>query len=164
MSNSTKTRPSRAGRRWPLLVVGVLTGCSLIIQEPVVRVAQVRVASLGLTGGALDVFVEIDNPNSFALKSEVFTYRLELAEEPGVETTAWLTLFDGEHPGRVEILSQESTRVEVQVPFQYSSVGLVVGRLLRQGELEYRFSGSLQFSLPVGRVRVPFDERGTFRP
>lgn len=164
MPNSTGTRPGRAGRWRLLLAVAALTGCSLIIQEPMVRVAEVCAASLGLTGGTLRVVVEVENPNSFGLKSELFTFRLELAEEPGVETTTWRTLFDGEHPGMVQIPSQESTRIELEVPFQYSSVGMVVGRLLRQGELEYRFSGSLQFSLPVGHVLVPFDERGTFRP
>ena len=164
MSNSTRTRLGHAGRWCLFLVVAALTGCSLIIQEPAVRVAEVSVASLGLTGGTLHVVVEVENPNPFGLKSEVFAYRLELAEEPGVETTTWRSLFDGEHPGTVEVLSKGSTRIELEVPFQYSSVGMVVGRLLRQGELEYRFSGSLQFSLPVGHVRVPFDDRGTFRP
>lgn len=147
-----------------LLVVISLTGCSVLIKEPVVRVTDVQVASIGVVGGTMRVIVELENPNRFRLVSNVFHYRLELAEEPGVETTMWRTLFDGEREGMVEIPSQETTRVEVEVPFEYSSVGVVIGRLLRQGELEYRFSGSLEFRTPVGGVHVPFDERGTFRP
>jgi len=164
MSNRRRSWPGRVASLLAMAALVILTGCSLLIEEPVVRVTDVRAASLGLTGGTLEVTIELENPNPFGLKSEVFLYRLDLAEEPGVETTTWLTLFDGAHPGLVEIPAGESTRVVVEVPFQYSSVGVVVGRLLRQGELDYRFSGSLQFSLPVGGVRVPFDERGTFRP
>jgi LEA14-like dessication related protein len=147
-----------------LLAVTALAGCSLIIEEPVVRVTDVQAASIGLTGGTLRVVVELENPNRFGLVSNVFNYRLELAEEPGTETTTWLTLFDGEREGMVEVPSRETARVEVEVPFEYASVGVVIGRLLRQGELEYRFSGSLEFRTPIGGIGVPFDERGTFRP
>ena len=156
----------RHGAGWGLLllVVTSLTGCSVLIKEPVVRVTDVQAASIGVVGGTMRVIVELENPNRFGLVSNVFNYRLELAEEPGVETTMWLTLFEGEREGMVEIHSRETTRVEVEVPFEYSSVGVVIGRLLRQGELEYRFSGSLEFRTPVGGVHVPFDERGTFRP
>jgi LEA14-like dessication related protein len=147
-----------------LLVVTSLAGCSLLIKEPVVRVTDVQAASIGLSGGTLRVIVELENPNRFALRGNAFNYRLELAEEAGVEPTTWLTLFDGEREGTVEIPSHETARVVVEVPFEYSSVGVVIDRLLQRGELEYRFSGSLEFRTPIGGVGVPFDERGTFRP
>ena len=161
MKNETRRG---AGLVLLLLVVTSLTGCSLIIKEPVVRVTDVQAASIGLSGGTLKVIVELENPNRFALKGNAFNYRLELAQEAGVEATTWLTLFDGEREGVVEVPSHETARVEVEVPFEYASVGVVIGRLLRQGELEYRFSGSLEFRTPIGGVGVPFDERGTFRP
>ena len=147
-----------------LLAVTSLAGCSLIVKEPGVRVTDVQVASIGLAGGTVRVIVELENPNRFGLKSNVFNYRLELAEEAGVEATTWLTLFDGERKGMVEVPSHETARVVVEVPFEYSAVGVVIDRLLQRGELEYRFSGSLEFRTPIGGVGVPFDERGTFRP
>jgi len=147
-----------------LMVFMSLTGCSLIIDEPVVRVTDVQAASIGLSGGTLRVVLDLENPNRFGLKSEAFTYSLDLAEDSGVETTTWRGLVDGTHADVVALPAQGSTRVEVEVPFEYSSVGVVVARLLRQGELEYRFSGSFQFRMPIGGVHVPFDERGTFRP
>ena len=164
MTNRRGRVPPGARRVGLLSMVLALTGCTLLIEEPQVRVVDVQAASIGLRGGTLTVLVEVENPNRFGLQSEVFSYRLDLAEQPGDESTEWRTLFDGAYEGLVEIPAHESARVEVDVPFEYGTVGVVVGRLLRQGELEYRFSGSLQFPLPVGNVQVPFDERGTFRP
>ena len=71
---------------------------------------------------------------------------------------------DGEHPGEILIPSKDHGTVEVDVPFEYATVGMVVGQLLREGELEYRFTGVLTARTPVGRMRVTFDERGVFRP
>lgn len=161
----SRTRVPR-GARWSVALAAVLAlaGCSLIIEEPQVRVVDVQAASIGLRGGTLTVLVEVENPNRFGLKSEVFAYRLDLAEDPSDPSAGWRMLFDGAYQGKVEIPAGETAQVEVDVPFEYGTVGVVVGRLLRRGELEYRFSGSLRFPLPVGSVHVPFDERGTFRP
>lgn len=164
MRNKTRGGGVRALSMLVLPAVMAVSGCSMLVDEPLVRVADVQAASIGLTGGTLRVIVELENPNRFGLKSNYFNYRLELAEEPGVETTMWRTLFDGEREGVVEIPSHQTARVEVEVPFEYAEVGVVVGRLLREGELEYRFSGSLEFRTPVGGIHVPFDEQGTFRP
>jgi len=54
--------------------------------------------------------------------------------------------------------------VEITVPFEAASVTAALARLLRQGELEYRFSGELLAGTPLGEKRIPFDQRGLFRP
>jgi hypothetical protein len=41
---------------------------------------------------------------------------------------------------------------------------MAVGSLLRRGELEYRFNADLKARTPLGTSRIPFDERGVFRP
>ena len=100
----TLTLMALAGALW-------LAGCSLLVDEPVVRVTDIQAASIGLTGGTLRVMLEVENPNGFPLVSNVFVYRLEVADDAGAESVAWTTLFDGEHPGTIEIGSEEVGRI-----------------------------------------------------
>jgi hypothetical protein len=45
--------------------------------------------------------------------------------------------------------------------FRYA---LALRRLLRSGELEYRFTGEIVAGTPLGSRRIPIDQRGRFRP
>jgi len=145
------------------------TGCTLAFQRPTVRVADVRLASIDLRGGTLAVTLQIDNPNRFSLRSQDFTYRLSFLDAPIGDTAGtgdhdWVHLADGHLSEPTTVPARGTGAVTVSVPFDFGSVGLAAGRLLRQGELEYRFSGQLLFHTPLGGKRLPFDERGRFRP
>jgi LEA14-like dessication related protein len=153
------------------IVAMALTGtaCSLVFQRPTVRVAEVRLASMDLRGGTLAVTLQIDNPNRFSLEGQDFSYRLSFLDASPADTSAggedaWVRLADGHLSEPTSVPAHGTGTVTVNVPFDFSSVGLAAGRLLRQGELEYRFSGDLLFHTPLGGKRLPFDERGRFRP
>lgn len=136
--------------------------CSLAFQRPTLRVADVRLAALGVSGGTVAVLVNITNPNRYALESGDFRYTLSMpqgAEEDG----GWLTLAEGRHESNVTVPPGDSATVEFQVPFEMAPIRTALGRLLGSGELEYRFTGELQVTSPR-RMRVPFDRRGVFRP
>ncbi|MDP2958015.1 MAG: LEA type 2 family protein [Longimicrobiales bacterium] len=139
------------------------TGCSLAFQSPTLTVAEVRLASMGLTGGTLSVRLEVANPNRYALESRDFRYALSFADGASPEPS-WTTLAEGRLPDGVRVPAGETGTVEVAVPFDLSALGTALGRLLRQGELEYRFSGELLAGTPLGAKRIPFDQRGLFRP
>jgi LEA14-like dessication related protein len=157
---------SVARRAWgtlgftPLLVVAA---CHLAYTTPTLTVGDVRLTSLGLAGGSLLVSLEIENPNRYALESRDFRYTLAFA---GGSLTApvWDTLVEGHLDQVVRVPAESVTPVEVTVPFDVASASAALGRLLRQGELEYRFSGELLAGTPLGAKRVPFDRRGLFRP
>lgn len=145
--------------------LAVLAGaaCGLAFTQPSVRVAQVSLASMTLTGGTLLVSLDVENPNRYALESQAFRYTVAFAEgSPDGE--AWVTLARGELPDTVRIPGGGTGRVDLRVPFETASLGAAMGRLLRQGELEYRFSGELRAGTPLGAKRIPFDQRGLFRP
>ena len=149
-------------RVWLAMTTLVLVGCSLAFQAPSLSVAQVRLSSIGFQGGTLLVTVDVENPNRYALRSEDFSYSLSfLDEEAGRE--AWLTLAEGGLAEPLSIEAGETGSVDVEVPFDFGDVGSALARLLHRGELEYRFTGALTVRTPVGRARVPFDERGRFR-
>ncbi len=138
-------------------------GCSLTFQRPTLTVAEVRLASMGLTGGTLAVRLEVENPNRYALESRDFRYALAFGDGASPEPS-WTTLAEGRLPDAVRVPAGETETVEVVVPFDLSALDAALGRLLRQGELEYRFSGELLAGTPLGAKRIPFDQRGLFRP
>lgn len=145
------------------MVALLAAGCSVAYKAPTLTVGEVRLASLGLSGGALAVSLEIENPNRYALESRDFRYSLAFAEG-STERPTWRTLVEGRVDRVVRVSAGGVEPVEVLVPFETGTVGTALGRLLRQGELEYRFSGELLAGTPLGERRISFDQRGLFRP
>lgn len=137
--------------------------CAWAFTPPTVRVESVRLTSLTFTGGAVQVDLEVENPNRFALESEDFRYALSFAEGAG-EDRAWVTLAEGSAAEPVRVPAGEKGTVSVVVPFDLASVGAALGRLLRSGELEYRFTGEILARTPLGSRRIPIDQKGLFRP
>lgn len=144
-----------------LAVVVALAACGLAFKRPTVHVADVRLASLGLTGGTVAVTVQVDNPNHYDLESKAFAFSVAFRSD---SSEAWSTLAQGSHDTPEKFVGGDTTSVELEVPFDVASVGAALSRLLRRGELEYRFTGELRVGTPVGTTRVPFDQTGLFRP
>lgn len=170
-SRGTRRGRGRTAATVSLGVLLVAAGCSLAFKRPTVRVAEIRVASMNLRGGTLAVTLDIDNPNDFALESQDFSYRLAFFDGPVPDSTnaltdpdAWVQLAEGRVAEPVKVPAHRTGSVRVNVPFDLGTVGLAAGRLLRQGQLEYRFTGELRVHTPLGSKRLPFDERGSFRP
>jgi len=150
----------RLGRA-ALLVALAAPGC-LTFERPTLRVAEVKLASLGFQGGSVAVTLQIDNPNGYTLESQGFQYRLAFSDEADGKGD-WMTLAEGRDDQKVSVPAHDTASVQLDVPFDIASVGTALQRLLRRGELEYRFTGELRVTRPRS-VRVPFDERGVFRP
>jgi LEA14-like dessication related protein len=147
-----------------LMAVTGLSACSLIFQRPTVHVAEVQLTSLNLRGGTLAVTLRIRNPNRFALQSQDFRYGIAFLERSSGADTTWARLAEGEAPEPVTVPAHGTGTVTLDVPFDLASVGAAAGRLLRQGELEYRFTGEIRFKTPLGGKRLPLDQRGTLKP
>ena len=141
-----------------------LSSCSLVFERPTVEVADVRLGSISFTGGTVDLAVDVTNPNRFDLVAEAFRYEVDFADGGADADTDWRPLASGDSEQLVRVAAHDSVRVEVRVPFDLKDVGTAVVRLLRDGELHYRFRGDVLFDTPVGDMRVPFDRTGLFRP
>jgi len=158
-----RARPaSRRVRAACVLALALGAGGCLSFKRPGLSVTEVRLASIGLTGGTVGVTLAVDNPNDYKLESEGFRYTLQFADDSDGDR-AWVTLADASEDRRVSLPAGDTTSVELDVPFQMGPLGSALARLLRSGELEYRFTGELQVTSPR-RARVPFDRRGVFRP
>lgn len=153
--------------RRPALLLAALTlaatACSALFEAPSVRIADVRVSGVGLSGATADITLAVVNPNAFTLRSEEVRYVLEFddpaAREAG-DDDPWRTIAEGSSVERLEVLRDDSARVTLSVPFAYSDVGRAVRSLMLEQELRYRVRGDVLFDGPVGDVRVPFDDTG----
>lgn len=157
-----RARRRGAGARVALALTAALAvaACSQLVRSPTVRIADVRVASVGLLGGTADVTLQVENRNSFALTAEEIGYRLSFAEADG----DWRVLTEGTSEQRIRIEGADSARVQLQVPFEYEDLGRALGSLLSSGELAYLLEGEVEFDTPVTNVRVPFERQGSFTP
>nr|NIP58884.1 hypothetical protein [Gemmatimonadota bacterium]NIR79265.1 hypothetical protein [Gemmatimonadota bacterium]NIT86584.1 hypothetical protein [Gemmatimonadota bacterium]NIU30434.1 hypothetical protein [Gemmatimonadota bacterium]NIU36395.1 hypothetical protein [Gemmatimonadota bacterium] len=74
----------------------LLGACSLAFQPPDVRIAEVRLASLGLTQGTAELELEVVNRNRRTIDVRGVRYHLQVRddlEEP--EEGRWVTLGEG---------------------------------------------------------------------
>lgn len=161
----------RARRLLPLAAAAAVSGCSLFFEEPTVSVADVRLGSVGFTGASVKIDLEVDNPNGYELEVEGLTYSLTVQSPArgarGAEAAAdstWWELVGGELPDTARIAPNTTTRVEVEVPFEYEALGTALEGLVRSGRLPYRLGGAVRLRGPVGSARIRFDEDGVLDP
>ena len=138
------------------------SGCALFYGRPTVRIADVRLGSVGLVGATAHVALTVVNPNSYALTAEEVRYRFAFDDEGADDD--WQTLVEGESEEPIVVAAGDSTRVELSLPFSYEDVGRALESLLSVGELRYRIDGDVKFSAPGPDIRVPFDKRGSIAP
>lgn len=160
----------RALRKAVLLCVLSLVGaCASLVKEPQVSLAQIELASVGITGATARVQLEVHNPNRFSLNARAVEYTLAFDPRDPGDTSAvrdgdWRTMATGRSADPVTLPGGETTPVTVLVPFTYSEIGAAAASLLRDGRLRYRFSGSFTVGSPVGDLRIPFDRNGILDP
>jgi LEA14-like dessication related protein len=167
------TLPAPSSRLVALLAALALPllACASLVKQPLVRIVEVGVVGIGLSGATARVTLLVDNPNGFALDAKALDYRLAFLppdQEPAageeIADDAWRTLVTGATPEQVRLPARDSTTLTVDIPFGYRELGQAVGGLLREGRLRYRFNGAFTVGSPVGDLRVPFDRTGLLAP
>jgi LEA14-like dessication related protein len=134
-------------------------GCSMLgraaFQQPVVKLRDVRVRGLGLTGGSLDVLLSVYNPNSYRLDATRLTYRVALAGDS-------ITLADGVLDSRFTVQDKDSTVVTIPVSFSYTGIGAAGRSILNTGAVNYHVLGDVTVGSSVGSFTVPYSSTGRF--
>lgn len=149
--------PLRSPRSWPLLLVACLA-CSGLAERaftrPTIAVRGVKVRSVGLGGGSIDVTLAIANPNPYPLPVQRATYAFALADSTEIGR--------GESATAFTVPAHDST--VVQLPLNVSWQGLrAAGRdAARDGTVDYHLIGTVTLDTPVGDPNVPFTAAGRF--
>ncbi len=139
-----------------VIAVGVSSACASLgmgkFQDPTIELTSVVVRGLGLTGGSLDLMLNVTNPNNFDLKGT----RLDL----GLDV-------EGAHFGDVQLADAfnlpkgKVTTVVVPMDFQWAGVGVAARSAMTYGTVKYVIKGTASLQTPFGLERVPFSRDGS---
>ena len=141
-----------------LTLTAAVAACSALgrqaFQNPVVNLRDVRVMSVGTTGGNLEVALNVYNPNQYRLDATRMTYRVFVGDSVGLAT--------GAVDSRTTVQAGDSTIVKIPVSFTYSGLGAAASQLLRTGAVNYKVTGDVTVGSVVGNFTVPYSTTGTF--
>jgi len=134
-------------------------GCALLgkaaFEQPVVKLKDVRVRGVGLTGGSLDVLLSVYNPNHYRLDATRLTYQVNLAGDS-------VTVANGEMNDHFTVNDNDSTVVTIPVSFTYAGIGAAGRSILNTGAVNYHVLGEVSVGSTVGTFKVPYSSTGRF--
>lgn len=139
-----------------LAALATLAACSLVGRqfiEPVVTFKNARITGLGVTGGALEVELDIYNPNSYRLDGSRLTYTIMIDS---------VRFGDGEYNSRFQVDRGDTSTIVLPLRFDYAGIGTAGRQLMNTGTVEYRVLGDITFGTPLGSMTRPYDQKGRF--
>ncbi len=124
---------------------------ALVFEQPDVDLTSVRVDGLGLKGGSLTLLIDVNNPNSYDLRTSQIDVVID---------------FEGTRFG--EALLDESTRfdsqavtaIELPLSFGWAGVGAGARALLQRGAIGYTLATRLTVATPLGDRPIEMTTRG----
>src|SRR5512132_3295535 len=101
------------------LTVFAVAGCASLgalggFKEPIVSFKDLRVRGLGLSGGSLDAYLSVYNPNGFRLDATRLTYKVTVGNDAEVGT--------GALDSRFTVQDKDSTIVRIPIDFTYAGI------------------------------------------
>jgi len=142
-----------------LLILAVallpLNGCQTLARQafasPIVDVKDVRVRNIGLTGGMLDVVLDVQNPNEYRLDATKITYQFF------VDTTRVVM---GEIDRMITLEERGRSEIVVPVEFGFAELGIAMREYMSKGALNYRVLGQFTIVTPFGKITRPYSGTG----
>jgi LEA14-like dessication related protein len=139
------------------LALIAFAGCATLgraaFQQPIVSFKDLRVRGLGLTGGSLDAYLNVYNPNGFRLDASRLTYSVKVGDNP---------LGTGALDSRFAVQNNDSTLVRIPIDFTYAGIGAAARSLMNSGSVPYTVDGDVTVATPVGNFTVPYSGSGRF--
>jgi LEA14-like dessication related protein len=138
--------------------IAITAACSALgrqaFKEPIVRLQDVRVNGVGLTGGNLDVRLSVHNPNGYRLDATRMSYNVIVGDSVRFAT--------GTVDSRFTVNGNDSSVVTIPVNFTYSGIGAAGRQLLNTGGVNYRVNGDVIVGTVIGNFTVPYSSTGRF--
>ena len=123
----------------------------LAFTEPDIRLDEIAVTGIGLTGGTFDLAFDVYNPNDYRIRST----RLEV----GID-------LEGTHFGDallerpLDLSPQQHSRVVVPVRFEWAGLGAGAKALLTRQAVAYGVAGRVILDTPLGDKSVTLTGTG----
>lgn len=124
-------------------------------EQPVVALRHVGLRGVGLRGGALEVEMDVYNPNDYDLVAPRVHYRVYVGDAELASGLADLN---------VVVPSRDSAVVRIPATVGYGAMRRAGRELLGTGAAPYRVLGRITVGTPYGRLSFPYDRAGQFSP
>lgn len=139
-----------------LILLVLVAGCATIgltrFQSPGIVVSAVTLRKVDLSGGVLDVTLNVDNPNAFELSGVGLDLGLDVE---GVH------FGDAQYGEQFRLPQEQITALTVPVTFTWAGVGTAARAVLDQSDVHYTVKGMARLKTPYGSEQVPFTRAGT---
>jgi len=117
-------------------------------RTPTVELRDVRLKSLGLEGGSVDLILNVNNPNEYRIDVTRLTYTL-IADTSQIAT--------GFVTKRVTLESKAMNDVSLPVSFGIKELMGAAETLLRKGGVDYTVRGEVTVDSPFGSITKPYE-------
>ena len=144
------------------IAVGAITlsSCSRIAErafaQPTIAVRSVKLKSIGLTGGAIEIALAIANPNPYPLPVQHAVYSFALRDSTEVGR--------GESAAAFTLPAHDSTVVDLPIDVSWQGLRAAARDASLDGTVDYVFKGSVTLETPIGHPNIPFQTSGRFTP
>lgn len=140
------------------LAVFAVAGCATLglggFKEPIVNFKDLRVRGLGLTGGSIDAYLNVYNPNGFRLDATRLTYKVTVGDQAELGT--------GALDSRFTVQDRDSTTIRIPIDFTYAGIGAAARQMMQSGSVPYNVTGDITVGTPLGNFTVPYSGTGRF--
>jgi len=155
---STKIMGRRTRLAAAALAVFAIAGWASLglggFKDPVVTFKDLKVRGLGLSGGSIDAYLNVYNPNGFRLDATRLSYKVTLGDNTELGT--------GVLDSRFNVQSNDSTTVRIPIDFTYAGIGAAGRQMMQSGSVPYTVTGDVSVATPVGNFTVPYSGTGRF--
>jgi LEA14-like dessication related protein len=136
---------------------GILTACAPLarsaFRNPTVELRDVRFRALGLEGGAVDLVLDVYNPNDYRIDVTRLSYTF-IADTTQVAT--------GAITRRVTLDRSTHNNVTLPVSFTMKELMGAAETLLRKGGVDYTVRGEVTVDTPFGSITRPYVGKARF--
>ena len=112
-----------------------------------------KVTGVGLSGGSLDVVLNVQNPNDFRLDATQMHYAVLVDTVP---------FANGTTTQQFTVEGKRSQQVHIPINFSYEGVGNAGRQLMNTGSVNYTVRGDVTVGSPIGNFTVPFSQTGRY--
>jgi LEA14-like dessication related protein len=122
-------------------------------KQPVVTLRNAQITGLGVTGGSMEVVLDVYNPNNFKLDGTRLTYKVMVDS---------LTFGTGSYDTRFVVDKGDTSQITLPFSFTYEGVGSAGRQLMQTGSVEYRVLGDVTVNTPLGSFTRAYDQKRRF--
>ena len=144
-------------KMWLGIALVLTSACATLgmanFKEPIVTFKDVKITGLGVTGGSMEIVLDVYNPNNFRLDGVRMTYNVL------VDSVKFGT---GSYDSRFIVEKGDTTEITLPLQFTDAGVGAAGRQLMQMGSVEYHVLGDVTLATPAGQFTRPFDQRGRF--